>query len=336
MGKVLFAGSFNPYTIGHHSVYENACQIFDNDVVHIGITQNPNKNEINPHAIKWITNAAFRSFESKNVVIVDEPLLVNFATNHNYKCLVRSFRNSIDLVQEESLATWNKTLSGISTVYVPLDKCLDHVSSSAIRSIESLGESMIDYFVNPFHYQRWITKKPKRVIVTGRIGSGKSSFLEDYDSEFYQYFYSPIVDMDQVVKNKMTDETSEVFRKFFEQTPIDLFRAHWETRPILDKPKGEVETIINDALDWGGAKGVYEISAFTSYELEHYYSDSIIVYVNNYDNGKQREIDHQHMLKSLQLQDVPHIVDFVIDLAAQGKDGVDAVVNNIIATLGDE
>ncbi len=325
MSKFLYAGSFNPYTIGHHSVFSTAVELFGNDQVLIGIAQNGAKADQNPHILKWRMNPAFPYFESSAIKVVDEPMVADYANNIGCKALVRSMRNSIDLVTEVDLATWNKEVGEINTVFVPSGRGMDHISSSAIRSIDALGKDMSEYFVNQIQYERWKTKKPKRVIVVGRMGAGKSSFIKDH------FHDEAVTDMDVVVKNALSEESSTTFKEFFKSTEIPNVSSHW-LRIHMMKAKEEVETIINDELCWGGSTGIYEISAFTSYNLEQYYGDSIIVYVDNYNNGKQRDIDPNFMSKVKQLQTIPKVVDFVIDQRRGGIAKIISSIKNILET----
>ena len=191
--KFLFAGSFNPYTIGHHSVYETAVNTLHNNTIIVGVAQNPNKKGINPQLLKWRMNPAFPYFMSTNVKVVDEPMLADYAIKTGVHTLIRSLRNSIDLVHETDLAVWNKDF-GVETIYVPSEKSFDHVSSSAIREIHGLGKDMRDFFVNDIQYNRYKNKKPERIIVVGRMGSGKSSFIKDNFLAF-----QGTVDMDALV-----------------------------------------------------------------------------------------------------------------------------------------
>jgi len=39
---------------------------------------------------------------------------------------------------------------------------------------------MRDYFVDDIQYNRYIECAPKRIIVVGKMGSGKSSYIRDY------------------------------------------------------------------------------------------------------------------------------------------------------------
>lgn len=333
MPKVLFAGSFNPYTIGHHSVFENATDIFD--VVHIGIAKNPNKPDHNPYIHKWMTNPAFPKFGSSQVKVIEDNMLVDYMNKNQYNVLVRSVRNAIDLVGELDMASWNKKLGDVKTIFIPAEKELEHISSSAVRQIDSLGKSMEDYLVNPIQYARWKAGKPKRVIVLGGIGSGKSSFLSDYKHEFTEFDYCDrqyrelkIIDMDKEVKSNMTKETSDLMKLFFDKTPVHNISSDWDDGCMIDA-KAEVESIIKQTFNISRIV-IYEVSAFTAYDLEQYYNDSIIVYVSNYDNGKERTIDNLFAMKVSQLQTIPKVIDFVID---KKRGNVDEVVKQIKMTL---
>lgn len=302
--KLLFAGSFNPYTIGHHSVRTNAESMLLETEVHVGITQNPNKPGMNGEQLKWVTNAAFPGFESEKVKVIPHELVAEYAINNGYDGLVRSLRNSIDLVQEVDLATWNKSL-GIPTMFIPSDRGLDHISSSAIREIASFGKDMSQYFINDMHYKRWVNGKPKRIIVTGQMGAGKSSFIDEIDCGHVS------IDMDARVKDKMKEGTAEKFRSFFNDTMTKDIRRQWD-QPHMFDVKSEVEQIIFDELQFRYNE-IVEISAFTSYNLDKLYEDSVIVYVNKFENGKKREIDSDLQRKALQLQTPPKYVDFVVN-----------------------
>ena len=310
--KFLFAGTFNPYTIGHHSVYETASTVLTPNEVVLGIAQNPNKPGIEPQLLKWRMNPAFPGITSTSVKVVTEPLLAHYASSIGAKALIRSLRNSIDLVHETDQATWNKEF-GIDTIYVPSDKDLDHVSSSAVRELYSLGRDMRDYFVNDIHYNRYVECVPTRIIVTGKMGSGKSSYIKDY---LHRY---EVVDLDKVVKERLDPKHSETFRRFFADRDISEIRHDWFSRcsdEHLWMAQRAVIDIVKEELDKEYPMRVYEASAFTAYSpmLDAYLDDSIFVYVDKYDNGKQRDIDETFMRKTHELQTYPEVIDYVINL----------------------
>ena len=323
--KFLFAGSFNPYTIGHHSVYENATNILQNDTIIVGIVQNQNKTTINPQLLKWRMSPAFHGFMSTNVKVVNHRMLADYANEIGGATLIRSLRNSVDLVQETDLATWNKEF-GVDTVFIPSDKELDHVSSSAIREIHSLGKNMKKYFVNETQYKRYVGYKPKRIIVVGRMGSGKSSFIDD------TFDYTPSFDLDKFVAERVKPDTRQTFQEFFNETPLGDISATWE-HSYMTPYKNEVVGIIDQIFETHkDTFTVFEVSAFTSYkELEKYYASSVIIYVDNYDNGKTRTIDTDFMVKCQQLQTIPSTVDFVIN-KNNGK--LDDVISDITRLTG--
>ena len=336
MTKALFAGSFNPFTSGHASVVKYADEIFKSlggCAIDIGITQNPSKPTQILHLLKWVTNPVFEGFASSRVKIVDKPLLVEYMKENDYSVLVRSFRNAIDIIPELDMAVWNKKIGDIRTMYVPSDRCLDHISSSAIRDLDALGVSMKDHLAT-IQYARWKAGKPKRIIVCGEgMGCGKSSFINDYApkilNKWNHQLHWHVHDLDQVVKDRLDDKSKLRFRSFFMETPVEDIYADWHVfghRNGLDDLKDEVEKIIVDFID-DYKTGIFEVSAFTAYDLQKYYDDSIIVYVKKYDSGKVREIDPIMYEKTKKLQTTPIVVDFVIDdLDDNFQNTVDAII----------
>jgi len=335
MSKALFAGSFNPFTSGHSSVVKYADEIFKSlggCAIDIGITQNPSKPTQNLHLLKWVTNPVFEGFASSRVKIVDKPLLVEYMKENDYSVLVRSFRNAIDIIPELDMAVWNQKIGNIRTMYVPADRSFEHISSSAIRDLDKLGVSMKDHLAT-IQYARWKAGTPKRIIVVGDgMGCGKSSFIKDYapkilDKSTHQLHWCTH-DMDQVVKDRLSDESKFKFRSFFMETPVDDIYMEWyiyDVKSGLDVLKAEVEEIIVDYID--EYTGIFEVSAFTAYDLQKYYDDSIIVYVKKYDSGKVREIDPIMYEKTKILQGTPIVVDFVIDdLDDNFQNTVDAII----------
>lgn len=337
MSKALFAGSFNPFTSGHHSVVEYADNIFKSlggCAIDVGITQNPSKPTQNLNLLKWIMNPVFEGLASSRIKIVDKPLLVNYMKENGYSVLVRSFRNAIDIVPELDMAVWNKKIGDIRTMFVPSDRCQDHISSSAIRELDALGVPMEEYLPYTIQANRWKAGKPKRIIVCGEgMGCGKSSFINDYSERILNIprdqRHWHVHDMDVVVKRELSDETLSIFRQFFDETPVDDIYMGWfiyDIKSRLGQAKDEVESYITSYID-DYKTGIFEISAFTAYDLQTYYDDSIIVYVKKYDSGKVREIDPVMYEKTKILQGVPIVVDFVIDdLDDNFQNTIDAII----------
>jgi pantetheine-phosphate adenylyltransferase len=334
MSNALFGGSFNPYTVGHHAVFKAAQESLGKDNIIIGIAQNPGKKDINRDIVKWKANPAFEGFDSNLVQVVDEPMLADYAKSNYANVLVRSMRNPIDLAQELALADLNKDY-GMNTVFVPGESKYSHVSSSAVNSLRSLHKDVNKFFVNDIQHARYLNNKPKRIIVVGDMGSGKSSFIKDC----IEPITGPTVDMDKVVKNEMSDIASNYFKGFFFTTPASSIKDVWyDGNETLNKHKKEVTDIILRVMGtesyWD--KPCFEISAFTCYEdLDIHYCDSVIVYVDNYESKipKKRQINETFKTKADTLKNIPKVVDFVID-SNYGETHVNNIVKNIFNTMG--
>lgn len=146
MKTALFAGSFDPITIGHLDIITKASQMFEK--LYIGVAINPEKKnkymfntdkriEMVCKATKHITNAE---------VVEIKGFLYKFCIEKNINILVRSFRDNIDISYEENLARFNQDFKpDLITTYIASDPNLKHISSSAIRQLLNAGESVKKY-----------------------------------------------------------------------------------------------------------------------------------------------------------------------------------------------
>ena len=119
MEKVgFYAGSFDPFTRGHLHVVKVSAELFDKVIVGIGI--NPTKErrfdtDVMADAIRKVLK---REGLSNVEVISYDNLSVDSAMNHNASFLIRGIRNGMDYDFEETLASFNKELSNLDTIYV--------------------------------------------------------------------------------------------------------------------------------------------------------------------------------------------------------------------------
>ena len=145
MTRALFAGSFNPFTIGHQAIVERTLKFVDEVIIGIGV--NINKAETQDAAIPETRSSAISALYSDNprVSVVEyEGLTVDFAKASNVDFLVRGVRDANDFQQEKELAQVNHMLSGLETVLLVADTNLEHISSSMVRELQKYGKDVSD------------------------------------------------------------------------------------------------------------------------------------------------------------------------------------------------
>jgi len=132
----LFAGSFNPFTIGHKSIVERTLAICDRVVVAVGY--NPAKPI--DDADKRV--AAIRKIfaDNQNVeAALYSGLTVDFARKCGADFMVRGVRGVSDFEYERNLAEVNLRISGIETMLMPALPELSYISSSTVRELAANG-----------------------------------------------------------------------------------------------------------------------------------------------------------------------------------------------------
>ena len=130
----FYAGSFDPFTLGHMHIVKEASRLFDK--VYIGIGVNSSKKRFyDQKEMKEVISKSLVDEGLINVeVIIYDGLTVNCAKSVNSTYLIRGIRNGMDYEYEENLASINEEISGLNTMYLRAGK-LGIISSSFVRDL---------------------------------------------------------------------------------------------------------------------------------------------------------------------------------------------------------
>ena len=136
----VFAGSFDPFTVGHFDLVKRAAGIFDSLIVLVA--QNANKkNLFDAETRKAMIEVAVSEFPNVSVDVYGG-LTVDFMKSVGAHYLLRGIRNSADLDAEQAVAWNNKVIYGDGDVEtVLLLSAQEHlvVSSSLVRELLKCG-----------------------------------------------------------------------------------------------------------------------------------------------------------------------------------------------------
>ena len=134
----VYAGSFDPVTLGHADLISRGARIFDQLTVAIGI--NPDKQplftaderaELLRQTLADLPNVTIATFDG---------LAVNFVRRTGAAVLLRGIRSLMDIESELTLSLTNRTLAPeIETVFLMAGENLSHVSSTLIKQIARFG-----------------------------------------------------------------------------------------------------------------------------------------------------------------------------------------------------
>lgn len=152
----IYAGSFDPFHVGHLSILQKAELMFDKVIVAVGV--NPEKN---PERQGMEGDGPAVSVKRKlpfHEVVFFDNLMVDLLDQESALCdvtLVRGLRNGYDLDYEMSQQCFMQAMRPQThSVYIPCDKALEHISSSALRGLQLFdchGRDEI-YFPHTYDY----------------------------------------------------------------------------------------------------------------------------------------------------------------------------------------
>ena len=139
--KALFAGSFNPFTIGHESIVKRTLCFADEVVIAIGIN-NAKENPKTETEERIQTIRSYFTDEPRVTVLAYEGLTVDFARQMQADVMVRGVRSVKDFEYEREMADVNRKISGMETILLFSEPELSAVSSSIVRELRSHGKDI--------------------------------------------------------------------------------------------------------------------------------------------------------------------------------------------------
>lgn len=136
----LFAGSFDPFTVGHHSVVERALPLFDRIVIAVG--ENSGKATTSSVDLRIARISELYAGNPKVKVISYNGLTVDACRSEGAQWLLRGVRSVADFEYERNLADINRKISGIETVLLFTLPEHSFVSSSVVRELSHYGHDV--------------------------------------------------------------------------------------------------------------------------------------------------------------------------------------------------
>lgn len=152
MSKAVYAGSFDPITLGHLDIMERAAKQFE--TLYVLVTENVEKHpmftaEERVHLIKKVTAQIPNVYVSKT-----NDLVVRFAEKHNATTLIRGLRNVKDFENEIALYHFNRNLNqNIETIVLFPSYKHTYVSSSAIKELVTYHADISMYVPADIHQE---------------------------------------------------------------------------------------------------------------------------------------------------------------------------------------
>ena len=141
MKTAIFPGSFDPFTLGHQAVVEQALRLFDKVVIAIG--ENVGKRSLLTTEARLRLISDLYKNDERVECITYSTLTGDVARKVGASAIVRGVRNTIDFEYERTMALTNSRLfPEIETVILLTPPALADVSSSTVRELLAFGRDV--------------------------------------------------------------------------------------------------------------------------------------------------------------------------------------------------
>lgn len=135
MRTAVYAGSFDPPTIGHLWMIQEGLRLFDRLIVAIGT--NPQKSyTFNVEERLRLLSASLPACERMEIASFDNRYLVDYAKSMDAKYILRGIRSPNDYEYERAMRLINADLAPeIGTVFLMPPRDIAELSSSMVKSL---------------------------------------------------------------------------------------------------------------------------------------------------------------------------------------------------------
>ena len=156
--RVLYPGSFDPITLGHMNIIEQAALLFDEVVVAVASNSSKKKSFFTPEERVKIIKEIYKKVDNIKV-IQGAGATVDLAMLYNCKAIVRGLRGLSDYDYEVQLSQINKDISqgAVNTICFFADQKYQFISSSVVKEVFNLDKDITPY-VHPYVKQKMYEK----------------------------------------------------------------------------------------------------------------------------------------------------------------------------------
>ena len=161
----LYAGTFDPITMGHLDIIKRGARVVDHLIV--AVAENPGKDplftleersELAIEAIKANIKECRATIEVKSF----DSLLMQFAEDMGATAVVRGLRTVSDFEYEYQMAGMNKHLKpDIEVIFMMASNKYQHISSRFVKEIAKLGGDVSDFI--PENVDKALKEKYKTI-----------------------------------------------------------------------------------------------------------------------------------------------------------------------------
>lgn len=140
----VYAGSFDPVTMGHLDLIRRAAELFDRVIVAIGV--HPLRKPLFA-AEERIVLLKTATKDIPNVdVVTFEGLLIDYCGEIGARILIRGLRHAMDFEYELQIAQANRDMRpDVDTVFLPTANRYGFITASLVREIASHGGDVSRY-----------------------------------------------------------------------------------------------------------------------------------------------------------------------------------------------
>lgn len=139
--KALIMGSFDPITLGHQYLINQALARVEDLTVCVMVNENKRA------AFSLEQRLAMLNLISCNNFKIDcySGWCYEYCLNNDIELIIRGFRNSADYAYETEMAVFNKSKCGVNTELIYTDGTIATISSSDVKKRIESGQATDDY-----------------------------------------------------------------------------------------------------------------------------------------------------------------------------------------------
>lgn len=148
--KLIFPGSFDPFTKGHESVVRRGLELCDEMIIAVGYNAQKRPTGMFSVEARVQMISQFYANEPRIKVIAYTTLTTDIAKQLGCTHILRGVRTVIDFEYERQLADVNRHLTGIETILLFNEPNMAHITSTTVRELLCFGKDVTDFMPDGF------------------------------------------------------------------------------------------------------------------------------------------------------------------------------------------